>query len=132
MEEVKFNKLDKPQLLLDIKLNSEIVDIHNDFDCIKIEMEKKSLFLKLKKSDPEKNFTPQTKFNHGSIEFKEFEIKNLNTLLLQKLPATINNLSIGEIYYSDKEKNKKCFFVLDFVDSDEYEIITSEVIVKFW
>jgi len=134
MKELKFNKSDVPQLLLDVKCENEIIDIHNDFLCFAIRVENDSLMVYLEKNQPEKNFKPQTKFEYGCIEFKQFEVKDVEKILSEKLPSTITNLSIGEIHFPDAEKNKKTLFVISFVNSelDDYEIVSSELVIKFW
>ncbi len=130
MEEVIFNKIknNKAELLLDIKLDAEVIDIHNDFNCTKVEIKDFSLIFHLVKSLPAKNFIPQTKFDYGCIEFKEFETENLNSLLMQKYPANIDNFGIGEA----GNNINKSLFVIGFVGSEDFDIFAREAIVRFW
>jgi hypothetical protein len=134
MKKVKFDKSDKPQPLLDIKFSDQTVDLQNEFLCIKINIEHDSMLIDLKKSD-ENNLISKTKFKKGYLKFKEFEIESLKKILLEKFPASLRKLSVGHLRFSLDNKNDKTLFVMRFADttsSEDYEIIASELQVKFW
>jgi hypothetical protein len=134
MKTVKFNRSDKPQPLLDIKLSNQTVDLQNEFVCTKINIEHNSMLIDLKKSD-ETDLISKTKFKKGYLKFKEFEIESLKKILLEKFPANIRKLSVGNLRFSLDSKNDKTLFVIRFADttnSEDYEIIASELQVKFW
>lgn len=131
MKEIKFNYSNPPELLLDIDLNGEIVDIHNDFDCTNIEVNKTLLIITLEKNNSSINYIPNTKIDRIIITFKKFESNSINALLMQKIPATIDNFSIGKMISKRMSKDEKALFILGFVDSQEFEIVASEAIVSF-
>jgi hypothetical protein len=133
MKKVKFNRLDKPQALLDIKFSNQTVDLQNGFVCTKINIEHDSMSIDLEKSD-ETDLT-KTKFKKGYLKFKEFEIESLKKILLEKFPASIRKLNVGNLGFSRDSKSDKTLFVMRFADttsSEDYEIIASELQVKFW
>lgn len=132
MKKVKFNRSDKPQPLLDIKFNDQTVDLQNEFVCTKINIEYNSMSIDLKKNN-ENIMSSKTKFKKGILKFKEFEIETLKKILLEKFPATIRKLNVGNLRFS--VENDKTLFVISFADTtntEDYEIIAKELQVKFW
>jgi hypothetical protein len=127
MKQIVLNENNKPELLLDLQLGDDSIDLHNDFDCLKIEVDNDTLIIQLAKSHSDKSCIPKTRFSFGRIEFHGFEVDNLSDILLQKFPLTIDNFSIGSTL-----DDRKCLFVLGFVGTDEYEIMATEVNAKFW
>jgi len=134
MKEIVFDKRSPPDLLLDIYYPDETVDLHNDFECVQIEVRNDSLFAYLEKGSPDGSYIPNTKYEGGCLEFRAFETEFISDLLSEKLPATIINLSIGEIHFPDPERNKKTLFMLSFTDTapGNYEIIAAELVIRFW
>jgi hypothetical protein len=134
MKKVKFNRSDKPQPLLDIKFSDQIIDLQNEFVCTKINIEHDSMSIDLKKSNTS-NLISKTKFKKGILKFKEFEIETLKKILLEKFPATIRKLNVGNLRFSVNNGNDKTVFVISFADTtntEDYEIIAKELQVKFW
>jgi hypothetical protein len=133
MKKVKFNRTDKPQPLLDIRFSDQIVDLQNEFVCTKINIENNSMSIDLKSH--ENNLISKTKFKKGILKFKEFEIESLKKILLEKFPATIRTLTVGNLRFSVGQENDKTLFLISFADTantEDYEIIAKELQVKFW
>ncbi len=134
MKKVKFDQSDKPQPLLDFKFSNQIVDIQNEFVCTKINIEQDSLSIDLTKSG-ENELISKTKFKKGYLRFKEFEIDSLKKILLEKFPATIRKLNVGNVHLSVGKKDEKALFLISFADTDtkeDYKIVAKELQIKFW
>lgn len=110
--------------LLDIELNGEDIDLHNDYRCSDILYSEKDLRLKFRSNADEGEFL--------MIQFVDVEINKLEVSLGSNDGITLDNFHRGryeaEGKLFDEYHGKKCFYI-EFYEGGVIELLCKQVIL---
>jgi hypothetical protein len=123
--EIKTSQIELFKNIIQGDFDGNYYDLHNDFNCIKITIEKGVLSLIFR--NIHSSFLISLKFLNVNITFFEFDLKEkIETL-------TIDNLYRGRFEVDEKlieYKNEDGYFYLEFYEGQKMEFWSKSLIVK--
>lgn len=120
MNKIDLHKLPPLLVQIDFRIDGQYYDLHNDYECIDVSIRQSDLILTFAKCETQKK--------RLEMIFYDYEIENIASILMEKLPDGIDNLNRS--YIEPAFDNGSYSFIFSFTNGGEYNIRCGKAVLE--